>query len=98
MLDLIVLRDGALVSCGDENWRIVHVEDTSRVLATSLADGRHDFLMIEDLRPLDSALIASPPAETDATPGGSKAVSKPVQPKPSPYASVPKPGVWSYPT
>ncbi|MBI5922998.1 MAG: transposase [Betaproteobacteria bacterium] len=76
MLDLIVLRDGALVSCGDENWRIVHVEDSSRVLATSLADGRHDFLKIENLRPLDSALSASLPAEPDAIPEGSKAVSK----------------------
>lgn len=51
MRDRILLREGALVSSDGEDWRITHVEDTERVLAARLRDGRHDFLKIEDLKP-----------------------------------------------
>jgi len=51
MRDRIFLREGALVSRDGEDWRITHVEDTERVLAARLRDGRHEFLKIEDLKP-----------------------------------------------
>jgi putative transposase len=51
MADVISLRERSLVSFGDENWIIVHVEDCQRVLASRLSDGRHDFLRIETLKP-----------------------------------------------
>ncbi|MBI4990289.1 MAG: DDE-type integrase/transposase/recombinase [Rhodocyclales bacterium] len=51
MRNRILLREGALVSSDGEDWRITHIEDTERVLAARLRDGRHDFLRIEDLRP-----------------------------------------------
>lgn len=51
MSNRITLRVGAFVSCDGEDWRIVHIEDTERVLAERLDDGRHEFLRIEDLRP-----------------------------------------------
>lgn len=51
MRNRIALRDGELVACRDENWRIIHVEDTERVLASRVIDGRHEFLAIQDLLP-----------------------------------------------
>lgn len=49
MPDVISLKEGQTVSCGGENWRIIHSEDFERVLASRVTDGRHDFLMIADL-------------------------------------------------
>lgn len=51
MRNRILLREGAFVSRDGEDWRIAHVEDTERVLASRLRDGRHEFLKIEDLKP-----------------------------------------------
>lgn len=51
LIDRVVLREGVLVGCRDENWRIVHIEDMERVLAHRLKDGRHDFLPIGELVP-----------------------------------------------
>lgn len=49
MPDVISLKEGQTVSCGGENWRIIHTEDFERVLASRVKDGRHDFLLIADL-------------------------------------------------
>lgn len=52
MTDAISIREGQIILHGDEQWRILHVEDFQRVLANRLADGRNDFLPITELRPL----------------------------------------------
>jgi putative transposase len=51
MGNLLRIRERSLVSHDGVNWIIVHVEDTQRVLASRVADGRHEFLLIENLKP-----------------------------------------------
>lgn len=49
MPDTIPLQPGKIVSFHGKNWRIIHVEDFERVLATRVSDQRHDFLPIAEL-------------------------------------------------
>lgn len=63
MLDRVTLREGALVSHRGVNWRIQHVPDFERVLATRVGDGRLDFLAITELQPP----VDSPPLAADST-------------------------------
>jgi len=51
MRDHLVLREGELVAWQSENWKIVHIEDMERVLASRVRDGRHEFLSIAGLLP-----------------------------------------------
>jgi putative transposase len=51
MRDRVVLREGALVSIDGVNWRILHVQDFERVLASRVGDGRPEFLTIAKLQP-----------------------------------------------
>ena len=60
MRNRIVLREGELVACRDENWQIVHIEDAERVLASRISDGRHEFLAIPDLLPPIPASLSEP--------------------------------------
>lgn len=49
MPNTVPLQPGDIVSFRDQNWRILHVEDFERVLATRVSDQRHDFLPIAEL-------------------------------------------------
>lgn len=69
MRDQLVLRDGSLVAFGDEDWRIVHIEDTQRILGARVRDGRHEFLPIVDLKPPRDEVAGGIPDES-ATPSG----------------------------
>lgn len=50
MSNTIRIRVDELVSYEGENWKILHVEDFMRVLATRISNGKHDFLPIAELK------------------------------------------------
>jgi len=61
MNEFLKLTEGTLFMYENETWRIIHVEDCERVLATRTSDGRHDFFPVSDLKPLTTKQCEAPP-------------------------------------
>lgn len=69
MTNTIRIRADEIVSYEGENWKILHVEDFVRVLATRVSDERHDFLPIAELKtPVwDKSSKEKPPPGAEST-------------------------------